>query len=92
MVCGSIKYQKLGPDMTISANASQLFFPPDSNATGLGGEVLVSHDKYLIEIACLEVWLCQDQTVRRQVEGGLQYKTAIEMDFTGSGNRTRIKF
>lgn len=52
-----------------------------------GGVVLVSHDEHLIEIACQEVWLCQDQTVRR-LEGGLQqYKTAIETEFTGSGFR-----
>ena len=64
-------------------HAGTMALPPLSQ----GGVVLVSHDEHLIEIACQEVWLCQDQTVRR-LEGGLQqYKTAIETEFTGSGFR-----
>ncbi len=44
--------------------------------------VLVSHDEYLIERACTEVWLCRDQTVYR-LDGGLQqYKAAIESEIS----------
>jgi len=44
----------------------------------------VSHDEHLIEMACQEVWLCQDQTVHR-LEGGLQqYKVAIEAELAAS--------
>jgi len=50
-----------------------LFFP-----SGTRGGVLVSHDDYLIEMACQEVWLCQDQTVHRLEGGLLQYKVSIE--------------
>ena len=49
-----------------------------------GGVLLVSHDEYLIGLACKEVWLCRDHTVQR-LEGGLaQYKAAVQAELKQS--------
>ncbi|XP_043926120.1 ATP-binding cassette sub-family F member 3 [Protopterus annectens] len=50
-----------------------------------GGVILVSHDERFIRIVCRELWVCENQTVRRLDGGFDEYKDVLQEQFLKEG-------